>query len=152
MSIAVPTCALPCLNGAACVNGRCLCPEGFLGQQCDVLSKWNIRLLSRVKSNSYSNTKCFFITFWHEHFCFWGHECLFDRSVPNAISRAMPLHEFLKKKFNFQERFTLMIYYSIGHLKKFYMSVLCSVVALSLNGNTAAHCSALKNVSVLVWI
>ena len=40
----------------------------------------------------------------------------------NAMPRAMPLHEL--KKFQPQERFTLMTHDSIGHLKTLCMSIL----------------------------
>ena len=58
----------------------------------------------------------------------------------------MPLHEF--KKVQLQEHFMLITYDSISHLKMLYHWPM----ALSLNGTTTAHRSALKKASILVWI
>ena len=91
-------------------------------------------------------TMYLFIAFSHAHFCFEGHECLsyWSISKPQKQCRSMSW-----KKFNFKSvscsrhRIPLVVCMSIFLLK----------VALSLNGNVAAHHSALKkNASILVWI
>ncbi|XP_071959435.1 uncharacterized protein [Antedon mediterranea] len=34
VNLTEPTCQLPCLYGGTCFGGDCLCPEGFIGDQC----------------------------------------------------------------------------------------------------------------------
>ena len=60
----------------------------------------------------------------------------------------MPLHKL--KKIQLQERFTLMTHDSIGHLKRFYMSLFMSI--LSLSGGVWVWMEMLEILSVLVWI
>ena len=97
--------------------------------------------------SSYSNTKCFFITSWHAHFCFCGRLMsiyLIDQ-YQNAIPRAMSLHEL--KKVQLQELFKLMTHDLIGHLNTPCMSV------LSLSDGVESEwkcCSSLLNIEKML--
>ena len=71
--------------------------------------------------DSYLNAKHFFIALSHAHFPFLMSIYPIDQ-YQNTIPRAMLLHEL--KKFQLQERFTLMTHDSVGHLKSLCMSVL----------------------------
>ena len=113
------------------------------------VKRW-ISHVVEVKLDSYSKAKHFSIIFSYAHFRFWGHERLSDRS----ISKRYPKSDASElKQIQLQE-----------HLHSWHMILLviwkCAAwtfyrraVALSLNGNAAAHHSVVKKtLSVQIWI
>ena len=78
------------------------------------------------------------------HFCFWGHVCLSDRSISKYYIYPKRDKFMSWKKFNFQSvsRSWHMILLIIWKCSAW--AVYSLAVVLSVNGNSAAHCSVLK--------
>ena len=105
----------------------------------------------RLKLNSYSNAKRFFIAFSHAHFRFWSHERLSDRSISKryAKSDGAPWVEKSSTSRAFHAHNTWFYWLSAKALHERFIA---QQWRLSLNENATTHRSALKNTSVRVWI
>ena len=106
-----------------------------------------------IKLDSYSNAQnfvlfCFFVLFFlHSLACtfpFWGLKRLSDRLISNAITRAIPLHKLKKSSTSRAFHAHDTWFYRSSENALHCMSVYRWAVALSLNGDAAAHRSALK--------
>ena len=80
---------------------------------------------------------------------FWGHMRLTNRSLSNAASRMISLHEL--KKVLLQEHFLLVTQDSIGHLKTLCMSLLSLAVAFECEWKHYSSSQSNENTQVFEY-
>ena len=122
-----------------------LCYEKYYWHRLEFPTCIYTWVVCKTKAELILERKVFFHSLSHMRISvFWGHECLSDTIDRNQKAIQERCRSMSWKKFNFKTVFMLMTHNSIGHLNTLYMNVLISwAVALSLNGNATAHCSAL---------